>query len=184
MLLVLYVLWGIGLFRLLASHTDDRRASWPITSIALLSLPATAFSYQDYPEVAGGWLLVTIARYLTTSTDARVWTAFGYGLLAGFLPWLHVRFGYATVLSAIVLAATKFGRARSVVVGFWAGVTMPLAALSLYSYHITGSLLPFKVWSLMQAAEPTTQTYNPAFARRFVGLWLDTDWGLVAHAPV
>ncbi len=55
---------------------------------------------------------------------------------------------------------------------------------ALYSYYLTGSLLPSKVWAVMLAAEPETHVINPAAARRLVGLWLDVDWGLVAHAPV
>ena len=183
-LLSLYLFWGVGLFWLLASHTNDSSVASVVACVVLLSLPATAFSYQYYPEVAAGLLLVLVGRYVTLSTDAGVWPAFGYGVLAGFLPWLHVRFGYVSIVAAALVAA---GRARSAprsVVAFLIGTGLSLGTLCLYSYHITGSLLPFKVWNLMMAAEPTLQAVHPATVRRLVGLWLDFNWGLLPHAPV
>ena len=182
-LLCLYVLWGAALFRLLAFHTDDPRLSFSVAVVAMLSLPATAFAYQYYPEAAGGLVLAVVGRYVIAPAADGRWTAFGYGLLAGFLPWLHVRFGHATVVAA-ALMSVKSKTARPAIGAFWIGMVLPLAALCVYSYHITGSLIPFKVWSVMQAGDPTAQASNPAFARRLAGLWLDADWGLIAHAPV
>jgi hypothetical protein len=179
-MLSLYLLWGVGLFRLLAAHTQNKFLAYVVTGVALLSLPATAFSYQYYPEVAAGLLIVLVGRYVTL-TDARGWPAFGFGVLAGFLPWLHVRFGYVSILAAALIAARSAPRS---VVAFLIGAGVSLGTLCLYSYHITGSLLPFKVWSLMMAAEPTLQAVHPSVVRRLVGLWLDFNWGLLPHAPV
>ncbi len=183
-MLVLYLIWGWALFRLLSAHTGNHPLSFAVTCTALLSLPATAFAYQYYPEVAGGLLLAIVARFVIESTGARFWPAFGYGVLAGYLPWLHVRFGYAAIVVAALMTVGRMRSARHAVVGFASGVALPIGALCLYSYHLTGSLLPFKVWQLMLAVEPTTQAVHPAAVRRLVGLWLDINWGLVAHAPV
>ena len=125
-----------------------------------------------------------VGRYVAIPTNGRFWPAFGYGVLAGYLPWLHVRFGYAAIVAGTLMTVGRTRSARHAVVGFWMGVAFPLGALGLYSYYLTGSLLPFKVWELMLAAEPATHVVHPAAARRFVGLWLDVDWGLVPHAPV
>lgn len=183
-LLSLYLFWGVALFWLLASHTKDSPIASVVACVVLLSLPATAFSYQYYPEVAAGLLLVLVGRYVTLSADAGVWPAFGYGLLAGFLPWLHVRFGHASIVALALVAAGKARSTPRSVFAFLIGTGLSLGTLCLYSYHITGSLLPFKVWNLMMAAEPTLQAVHPATVRRLVGLWLDFNWGLLPHAPV
>ena len=183
-LLSMYLLWGVALYRFLTSQTNNRPLSFAVACTALLSLPATAFAYQYYPEVAGGLLLAVVARYVAFTNDARFWPAFEYGALAGYLPWLHVRFGYAAIVAGTLMAVGRMRSSRQAVLGFWTGVLLPIGALCLYSYHITGSLLPFKVWEVMLAVDPSTHVVHPAVARRFVGLWLDVDSGLVSHAPV
>ena len=82
------------------------------------------------------------------------------------------------------MAVGRLRSDRQAVIAFWSGMALSMGALCLYSYHVTGSLLPFKVWELMLAAEPATHAVHPAAVRRLVGLWLDINWGLVAHAPV
>ena len=78
-MLSMYLLWGLALFRLLSSHTSDPALSFAVACIALLSLPATAFAYQYYPEVAGGLLLVVVTRYVSHADR--------YGILAGVRIW-------------------------------------------------------------------------------------------------
>jgi hypothetical protein len=102
----------------------------------------------------------------------------------GVPPWLHVRFGYAAVVVGTLMTVGRMRSARHAVAGFSSGIALSIGALCLYSYHVTGSLLPSKVWELMRAAEPATQAIHPAAMRRLVGLWLDINWELVAHAPV
>jgi hypothetical protein len=180
-LLGLYLFWGLALFRLVDAHTRARGISWLVACVAMASLPAAAFAYQYYPEAAGGLFIAVLARYSVMSDDTRLGRAFWYGVMAGYLPWLHVRFGAAAMLATAAVVLSR-GRVRwQAAAAFVLGVALPVAALCLYSYHITGSLMPSEVWTLL-IDEPVFKT--SIALRRFAGLWFDIDWGLIAHAPV
>ncbi len=69
--LILYLLWGLALFRLLRTYTGETIISWLITTVVFLSLPVSAFAYQYYPEVAAGLLVTMLVRFAVFSTDAR-----------------------------------------------------------------------------------------------------------------
>ena len=179
-LLLLYVAWGVALFRLLLAHTTRPYVSWLVASIAMLSLPAIAFNYQYYPEAAAGLLLTWLLLHVTVVDDTAASRSFWHGVLAGFLPWLHLRFGLAPILVGLVNTIVK-RRSPRAAIWLWVGTAVPLVALSIYTYQISGSLLP---WALY-AAVPD----NPGFdqTRAFHDLsafWLDRDWGLLALAPV
>ena len=61
---------------------------------------------------------------------------------------------------------------RRVVVGFWLGIAVPLALLSLYTYHITCSL----EWSRMMTIVPDLPLFSTqSVGRRLVGPLFDTD---------
>ncbi len=102
------------------------------------------------------------------------------GAGAGYLPWLHVRFGGLAIVLAIA-AAVALRREPRRMWGFGVGIGVVLACLSLYVYRVTGSVVPTALWT-------TADTYAPlsgAFAAR--GSWayvLDRHWGILAHAPV
>lgn len=177
--LLLYVLWGRAVFRLLWSYTDRPVLSWVLTCVVFLCVPATAFAYQYYPEVAAGLLIALLFRYSVLSDDVRSTPAIGYGVLAGFLPWLHLRFAPLTLAAAVAVAATR--RDRPTVGWFAAGVGIPLLALGVYDYHVTGSMMPWALYALM----PDESLFSAARAwRDLPAFWFDRTWGLVAHAPI
>jgi hypothetical protein len=126
--LLLYLLWSLSTFRLLHSHTHHAALSWIIAAILFLSLPVAAFAYQYYPEVAAGLIVALLVRYTMVSADRRGLAAAGHGLLAAFLPWLHLRFAPLTVLAVVVFALTR-RRDRPALASFGAGLVVPLAAL-------------------------------------------------------
>ena len=178
--LLLYLLWSLSTFRLLYSHTHHAALSWIIAAILFLSLPVAAFAYQYYPEVAAGLIVTLLVRYTTVAADRRELAAAGHGLLAGFLPWLHLRFAPLTVLAVVVFALTR-RRDRPALASFGAGLVVPLAALALYDYHVTGSPMPWSLYALM----PDAALFSAARAwRDFPAMWLDRTWGLIGHAPI
>jgi len=180
LVLLLYILWGLAVFRLLRSHTQHATVSWIVAATLFLSLPVAAFAYQYYPEVAAGLFVAWLVRYTALSADGRRLAAAGHGLLAGFLPWLHLRFAPLTVLAVVVFALTR-RRDRSALASFAGGLLLPLAALALYDYHVTGSVMPWSLYALM----PDAELFSPARAwRDFPAMWLDRTWGLVGHAPI
>ena len=176
-ILVLYVLWGIAVFRFLRQWSGDRALSWALTLVAMLSQPVAAFGYQYYPEVLAGLLIFATARYAAFSGSQRATPALMYGLATGFLPWLHVRFA----LPAVVLAAAVVfwpGRGRHVKIWFGAGLLVPLLAMVLYDYHVSGT-----PWPLFLFDDQPLFTLT-GIVRGLTGYWLDRDWGLIAYAPV
>jgi hypothetical protein len=178
--LLLYLLWGLSIFNLLRSHTQHAAASWIIAAMLFLSVPVTAFAYQYYPEVAAGLIVALLVRYAVLSTDGRRLAAVSHGLLAGFLPWLHLRFAPLTLLAVVGFALTR-RRDRRALASFGAGLVLPLAALAFYDYHVTGSLMPWALYALV----PDAELFSAARAwRDFPAIWLDRTWGLVGHAPI
>src|SRR5262245_7789758 len=179
-LLFLYVLWGVALFRLLKAYTGAATVSWLITVVIFLSLPVSAFAYQYYPEVAAGLLLTMLLRFTVLSHDVRLLPTAAYGFAAGVLPWLHPRFLPLTLGATVAVAVTR-RRTRSVVAVFLAGLAPPLVLMAGYYYHVTGSAMPWALYSLM----PDAALFSAARAwRDLPSFWFDRTWGVVAHAPV
>lgn len=178
--LILYLLWGVAVFRLLWAYTGRALMTWIMTCVVMLSLPSTAFSYQYYPEVAAGLAVALIVPYVLLSSDGRPGVATAYGVLVGYLPWLHVRFGLLTILAGLCLTITR-RRVWPAVIWFWIGAALPLAALGAYHYHVTGNPMPWAVFALTREARPFgawSAAYDlPSF-------WFDWSGGLPAHAPV
>jgi hypothetical protein len=177
---LLYLGWGLAVFRLLHAHTSDVGLAWVLAFLAMTSLPVTAFSYQFYPEVTSGLFLALIARYIIYSSSSAVLPALGYGLMAGYLPWMHVRFASIAALSVCAMALSIRTRWRAVVAYTFA-FAIPTGLMCLYTYHVTGSLIPSRMWTIL----PDLPVMNASgVPRRLLGLWFDTDWGLIPHAPV
>jgi len=179
-LLILYVLWGRAVFRLLWTYTGHALIAWLLASIVLLGVQGSAFAYQYYPEAAAGLVAALVARYALLSDDGRRRSAIGYGLLAGFLPWLHLRF-LPLMVAAVAAVAWTRRRDRQAALWFGAGVALPLVVLALYSYHVTGSMTPWALYALAKE-EPLFSVMR--VWRDLPALWLDRTWGLIAHAPV
>jgi hypothetical protein len=164
---------------MLLAYTGHAGLSSLLAAVAMLSMPASAFNYQYYPEAAAGLLLALLVSYATLSQGVRADAALFHGLLTGFLPWVHLRFGPALI---VILLAVGWSRRRTphTVAWFAAGMLVPLGALGLYNYHIAGSMMP---WALYDVLENGSGSFDR--------MWSDLphfllDWrgGLLANAPV
>jgi hypothetical protein len=123
-------------------------------------------------------VIVLTTRYLlarqTTSTARHDLL---HGVLAGFLPWLHVRFTMVTII-AIVWTFADSGRLPRERRLFAVGALLGLGALSLYTYHLTGSLIPVATYGSDLPLSATRLVHGlPALA-------FDRVWGLFPHAPL
>jgi hypothetical protein len=151
-----------------------------IAAIVFLSLPATAFAYQYYPEVTAGLIVALVARYALASSTTDRRTALAYGCLAGCLAWLHVRFLPLGLWAAVLVALTR-RHDRATIGAFVLALVIPVGALSLYYYHVTGSLMPWAMYALA----PDEALFSAARAwRDLPAFWFDRTWGLVAHTPI
>src|SRR4029077_21281205 len=98
------------------------------------------------PGVAAGLSGSAVGMHLLFGDERKPWRSFLFGFVTGYLVWLHVRFSIellALAAGAIVLWRGQWPR----VVAFLAGAAIPVALFSLYTYWITGSVLPSAIWS-------------------------------------
>jgi hypothetical protein len=177
--LSLYALWTVLTFRFLRRTVETTWVPWVTTLAVALTMPLAAFPFQFYPELAAGVMLFAVAGHLLFATRATLVSSFLYGVLAGYLPWLHVRFSVvAAVLAAA--AAILLYRQKPRLAAFLAGFALPVACLALYAYRLTGSVLPTAMWP---EDEGGVLSLN-AMSRFSVSYLIDRNWGLFAYSPV
>ena len=178
--LSLYAAWVLLLFRFLHRLVGGMWVPWITTVALMLTMPAAAFPFQFYPEMAAGVIVVWVAGHLLFPRPNGFGASLFAGVLAGYLPWLHVRFSAVSVvlaLSGIVLLRQDSRRVRA----FAVGAAASLGCLSLYAYYLTGSILPWAMWN----EESKRQVLSSVGAvRGSFAYFVDSEWGLFAHAPV
>ena len=146
----------------------------------MLTMPAATFPFQFYPELAAGIILIWVAGHILFPDRGGTAASAFAGVLAGYLPWLHVRFGaLAMVLVVFGVIALRGSPRRAA--ALLIGSMVPLAFLSLYAYHLTGSILPWAMWQEESGRDILTMQ---GAIRGGIGYLVDCDWGLLAHAPV
>ena len=175
-LLALFSSYALALFAVLRSLDVTPRPAATLAIVGVLAMPSGAFAFQIYPEVAAGLALTLLVR-ASVAIPRGTAMVVGCGVLCGFLPWLHVRFGVATLVTAaaVLLAPGIDTRRRR---AFVAGAIVALALLALYTYRLTGSLIPVSTYG---SETPLS------LARTLMGvpaLIVDRVWGLLPHAPV
>ena len=176
-LLALYAGYALALYGLLRRYGGDPNHAWALALIGALTLPASAFAFQIYPEIAAGLIIFVLVRALIGPPRPGAMANSVLGLLAGFLPWLHVRFGFATAIIVIWMLTRRAAALRDRLV-FAIGAGVALGALSFYTYHLTGSLAPVATYgSDVPLTLPRMLKGIPAFL-------FDRVWGLFPHSPI
>ncbi|HEY3045458.1 MAG TPA: hypothetical protein VGJ39_15615 [Vicinamibacterales bacterium] len=179
-LLALYAGYALALYSLLRTYGGHPNHAWALALLGALTLPASAFPFQIYPEIAAGLIMFILVRALIgppRSGPRKHVANLGLGLLAGFLPWLHVRFGFATAMIVLWMLTRRAVAPRSRL-AFAIGVGAALGALSFYTYHLTGSLVPVATYgSDVPLTLPRVLKGVPAFL-------FDRVWGLFPHSPI
>lgn len=187
--LTVYVVWTVVVFRFLRRLVQSTSVAWITTLALMLTLPVAAFPFQFYPELVAGVLIFVVAGHVLFPSAPRrprpvrcprAVPSFLYGLLAGYLPWLHVRFSVVGLVLAVG-AGLALRRDRQRALGFAAGFAVALACLALYAYRITGSVTPTALWYAEGGGQVLSLT---GAIRGSLAYLVDRDWGLLAHAPV
>ena len=180
LMLAIYAAWTVLILRFLRRAGASEGVAWVTALACTFTLPAAAFPFQYYPELVAGLLVTAVAGHLLFAGADRRRRAFVVGLLAGYLPWLHVRFSAVTI--AFALAAIVIWRGdRRRVLGFLGGIAVPVALFSLYTYRISGSVMPSALWT---AGGDENNFAWLSMVRNSVAYLVDRDWGLFAHSPV
>jgi hypothetical protein len=176
-LLALYAGFGLALFGLLRAQTGDRAMAAILALLGMLTMPAAAFAFQIYPEVAAGLIVCIVARLMVVGLPARSFLIVGGGMLAGFLPWLHIRTLAVTAVAVAWVLADRRAPVRRRVL-FAAGASIGVLSICVYTFHLTGRLLPTATYG----TEPPL-----SLARVLLGLpgfAFDRSWGVLPLAPI
>jgi hypothetical protein len=178
MMLAVYALAAVALFRLLRRALGSDRAAWAWAALAMMSLPTSAFAFQFYPELPAA-LLVLLATNVVwfQAATVRPVAASATGAAIGALAWLHPRF---LLLMAVLGAAGLLrlrGRSR---VGFALALALVGASLCAYNYRLTGSWSPTSAYALYADEVQFSPADIPITALAY---FLDGTWGLTPHAP-
>jgi hypothetical protein len=178
-LLALYAAYGLALFALLRTRGRQPFRAFALALVGTIALPAGAFAFQIYPEISAGLIVFLLVRSVLSDGPANIWQAAAIGLLAGFLPWLHVRFGIVTLLAiAWTWSIPSHRTRRSSAIAVTAGAAILVAALCLYTYRLTGSLLPVATYGDEAPLSASRVLQGlPASA-------LDAVWGVLPHSPI
>jgi hypothetical protein len=175
-----YALWGAMMFRLLRQYAGSDATAWLLAATATFTIPIAGFAFQMYPEIAAGMLLTAACGFLMSDSPPTVGRACWYGLLTGYLPWLHVRFlGVATAL--IAFGVLKLWRSVRVAAAFIAATVAPVALLCFYMYRITGSLMPTALYTTFGAVDAFSPSKVPL---GLLGYLVDSSYGLLPYSPI
>jgi hypothetical protein len=163
-----------GLFALTVAQTaalgaevsGSSRAGLLAASFVAASPAVFVVGYHLYPEAMAAVLLPLLARYARRNGPplgpAR---AVALGLVAGGLPWLHVKFLPVGLVAAGFLAA-RLWRCRGALVALVASVGLALASFLLFQFSITGLLRPDAHY--VRLAHEVWQGTGSAFSWKFV----------------
>jgi len=147
-------------------------AAW-LAWTATLGPPVFFYSFHVYTEVVSALALYGGIGLLTGGPSAV--GAAAAGLLAGALPWLHVKMIAASVVPGLVALRRLRGRALAAFAG-----AAGLLAIGYVAYleHVFGRPTPLAIYG----GAPAQMSGSPAAA--LAGLFLDRSFGLFPHAPV
>jgi hypothetical protein len=187
--LLMYGVWAIVIFRFLRNAGSDDWTAWVIALIAVITIPIAAFAFQLYPETTAGVFVIATVNFLAFTSGRPALSApaepvglpraLWYGALAGYLPWLHVRFlGVAGVLLLWALLSLRHDRRRAV--AFAAAWSVVVALLCFHAYHITGSFVPTSLYTTEGGPRALSVARIPWGLRGFV---FDRSYGLLAYSP-
>jgi hypothetical protein len=178
--LAVYAAWTVLMYRIQRRCGATAAVASLVSLASAMALPAAAFPFQYYPELAAGLFISGIAAHILFGDDSRAGRSFLFGLAAGYLLWLHVRFALEVVALVAGAAVLWRGQWRRTLL-FVAGAAVPAALFCLYAYRITGSPMPSALW-MAEGSEPNFNLVG--MVKNTAGYLLDREWGLFAHSPV
>jgi len=177
---------ALGFFFCLARFYDRMFRSRSLLAVLLLAfLFGTAFPefmLQVYPETAAGLSLFLGLNALFFPFRGTWTNRLALVIGIGSLPWLHQRFAPLAVslylLFLVRALRSRAGRREALSVSL--GLAPAGAAYAYYFYAITGSPLPWSLYSLWG----TSYTRAAIFPSGFFGYVFDTSSGLLVLFPV
>jgi hypothetical protein len=152
--------------------TSDDEASLLAWTLALLP-PVAFYAFEIYTEIPAALALAVALRLLLGGPSAG--GAVAAAVLAGALPWLHLKMLPAAMAMAVIAAVRLRGRARA---AFFAVALVQGLAFLAYYRAIFGVASPLAIYG----GWPRDADGSPL--RALAGLFLDRSFGLLPYAPV
>jgi hypothetical protein len=182
----MFFLLALGLFflaaRLFGWMFGSRLMTALLLAVLIFATKVPEFLFQVYPESAAIFFLLLGLNAALFPFRRTGWNAALLVLSVGFLPWLHQRFiPLSLCLYGMYVFREAFERRR------WKSalaVSLALvaagAAYLYYFYNVTGSPLPWSMYSLWG----TSYTRAAILPSGFFGYLFDTGSGLLSLTPV
>jgi hypothetical protein len=175
--------WLVALTFRLASAASGRPGLAALVASGLALLPPLLFySFQFYPEVPAGVLLVLVLERLLFGRGTAAREGLQLGLLVAALPWLHQK--YLPLAVALLLwAGWRYvdrlapGRALLALV---LPPGLSLALFALYNFALTGSLRPDALFRVLGREGVGWAT----LPQGLLGLALDARYGVLPYVPL
>ncbi len=180
LVLLTSLFWAL-LFRLARDLTGSAMAAL-VAVLALSSLlPIVPYGSQIYPEMTAA-LTTLAAMWAICLARPNIRAALVGASAIGILASLHQRFAIvalALAAAAVLIFWRRNADGRTVLMPFLGVLGLFAAAISLYSQHAFGSLLPSAGWN--QSDLPISRLEN--LGRGLALLFLDDGRGLLSWAP-
>lgn len=150
-----------------------------------LAAPLAVYGTQVYPELPGALALTLGVAAALGPTGRR--QAVGVGLAVSALPWLSVKYApVAVALAAAVLWRQWRAGERRLALGLLGALALSAAAFTLGHLAIYDGLTPYATGDHFVGGELDVVGTSPNYdarARRYLGLFVDRDFGLAAWQP-
>jgi hypothetical protein len=151
---------------------DERGALWGVAAAA--GPPVAFYAFHVYTEVPSA--LALTASLLILLGRPGPMAAGAAALLAGTLPWLHLKM----IPAAAALGAIALWRLRGRSLAWFVGASAAMAAgFFVYYQAVFGTPNPLAIYGGVPR-----QALGSSPIRAAVGLLLDRSFGLLPHAPV
>lgn len=188
-MILVTALLAIRLYGLLAEDAGRSRLALGWTLLFVLSPPILSHAFLFYTEIPAALIVLAACSRLSRVRAARepsamMWTAFGVGVGAGFLPILHVRYvGLTLGLAALCVLHTHRETRR---LRTWCALALPLAcgaAVRIWlNWHFWGTFFTTP-HAHVDPFGGIRQTLA-IVATRLLAWLFDQEHGLLPYAPI
>jgi hypothetical protein len=174
---------AFAVYRLMTTVYPEGKDNLLVSMALALTPPLFAYSFQIYPEVTASICLSACAIPILRRSDSPpLRELLGFACGASLLPWLHTK--YYSILGIVVLAFLV--RHRNLAKTRLA-VALGLPALAaglqaLYTFEITGSVLPDALW-VLNGYPRGTHLFHAETPAGLHYLFLGASEGLLVYAP-
>ena len=159
-----------------------------LTAFAIATaVPFLLFTFQIYPELPGGLLLLHAFRKLVLDPAPSGLAILSGALALSGLPWLHQKYSVAAATLAVITAVRLLRRTPGGIhhhpykLAFLAAPLAPSAfSIFLYNHALTGSLSPTATFRAVARSSFEPQS----FLKGLLGLAFDLENGILVFAPL